>query len=176
MLFDPALAWTSMPRMLHGMLNTVTLTVLTLAFGLALAMPITLARMSARRLFSLPAAAFVMFFRGTPALILLYLVYYGLAQLPVVHDGPLWLIFVNPYVEGLPAAARKRAGDRAYPGSDPRGRANIREGSRRMQPDAVAADTIPRAGARNRALSGTRHRDRASGQCRSRPRPVRRQS
>ena len=45
-LFDPALAWTSMPRMLHGMLNTVTLTVLTLVFGLALAMPITLARMS----------------------------------------------------------------------------------------------------------------------------------
>ena len=97
MPFDPVLAWTSMPRMLHGMLNTVTLTALTLALGLALAMPITLARMSARRLFSLPAAAFVMFFRGTPALILLYLVYYGLAQLPVVHDGPLWLIFVHPY-------------------------------------------------------------------------------
>ena len=38
-----------------------------------------------------------MFFRGTPALILLYLVYYGLAQLPSVHDGPLWLIFANAF-------------------------------------------------------------------------------
>jgi arginine/ornithine transport system permease protein len=95
--FDPALVWASMPRMLHGMLNTVTLTALTLVLGLALAMPITLARMSRRRLFRLPAAAFVIFFRGTPALILLYLVYYGLAQLPFVHDGPLWIIFVNAY-------------------------------------------------------------------------------
>ena len=97
MPFDPALVWASMPRMLHGMLNTVTLTALTLVLGLALAMPITLARMSRRRLFSLPAAAFVMFFRGTPALILLYLVYYGLAQLPVVGQDDQVLIF--PFVE-----------------------------------------------------------------------------
>jgi arginine/ornithine transport system permease protein len=95
--FDAALAWASLPRMLHGMLNTVALTALTLVFGMAVAIPITLARMSRRRLFNLPAAAFVMFFRGTPALILLYLVYYGLAQLPSVHDGPLWLIFVNAF-------------------------------------------------------------------------------
>lgn len=97
MPFDPALAWDSLPRMLHGMVNTITITALVLVFGLAVALPITLARMSPRLLFSLPAAAFVMFFRGTPALILLYLVYYGLAQLPSVHDGPLWLIFANAF-------------------------------------------------------------------------------
>jgi arginine/ornithine transport system permease protein len=97
MLFDPALAWASLPRMLYGMLNTVTITALVLVFGLAVAIPITLARMAARPVFRFPAAAFVMFFRGTPALILLYLVYYGLAQLPAVHDGPLWLIFANAF-------------------------------------------------------------------------------
>jgi His/Glu/Gln/Arg/opine family amino acid ABC transporter permease subunit len=97
MPLDPALAWDSLPRMLFGMLNTVGLTALTLVLGLAIAVPITIARMSPRRFFRLPAAAFVMFFRGSPALILLYLVYYGLAQLPFVHDGPLWLIFANAY-------------------------------------------------------------------------------
>jgi arginine/ornithine transport system permease protein len=97
MLFDPALAWAILPRMLYGMLNTVTITALVLVLGLAVSLPITLARMSPRPMFNLPAAAFVMFFRGTPALILLYLVYYGLAQLPSVHDGPLWLIFANAY-------------------------------------------------------------------------------
>lgn len=86
-----------MPRMLHGMLNTVVLAALTLVFGMAIAIPITLARMSPRTLFNLPAAAFVTFFRGTPALILLYLVYYGLAQLPSIHDGPLWLIFADAF-------------------------------------------------------------------------------
>jgi His/Glu/Gln/Arg/opine family amino acid ABC transporter permease subunit len=97
MPFDPTLAWDSLPRMLHGMLNTAALTGLTLVFGFAVAVPITLARMSPRWMFSLPAAAFVMFFRGTPAIILLYLVYYGLAQLPFVHDGVLWLIFANAF-------------------------------------------------------------------------------
>jgi arginine/ornithine transport system permease protein len=97
MLFDPTLAWDSLPRMLNGMLTTVALTATALVLGLAVAIPITLARMSARPLLSLPAAAFVMFFRGTPALILLYLVYYGLAQLSVVHDGPLWLIFADAF-------------------------------------------------------------------------------
>jgi arginine/ornithine transport system permease protein len=97
MPFDTALAWDSLPHMLAGMLNTLALTVLTLVFGLAVAVPVTLARMSPRRIFNLPAAAFVMFFRGTPALILLYLVYYGLAQLPSVHDGALWLIFANAF-------------------------------------------------------------------------------
>ena len=97
MVFDPALAWMSLPSMLYGMLNTVTITALTLVLGLAVAIPITLARMSSHWFLSLPAAAFVMFFRGTPALILLYLVYYGLAQLPAIHDGPLWLIFANAF-------------------------------------------------------------------------------
>jgi arginine/ornithine transport system permease protein len=96
-LFDPALAWASLPRMLLGMLNTVGITALVLVFGLALSIPITLARMSPRPLFNLPAAWFVLFFRGTPALILLYLVYYGLAQLPAVHDGVLWLVFSNAF-------------------------------------------------------------------------------
>ena len=84
--------------MVYGMWNTITITALVLIFGLAVAVPVTLARMSRRPLFNLPAAVFVMFFRGTPALILLYLVYYGLAQLPIVHDGPLWLIFEHAYI------------------------------------------------------------------------------
>jgi arginine/ornithine transport system permease protein len=96
-LFDPTLAWTSLPHMLHGMLTTVAITALVLVLGLALAIPLTLARMSPRSIFAWPAAGFVMFFRGTPALILLYLVYYGLAQLSAVRDGPLWLIFASAF-------------------------------------------------------------------------------
>lgn len=98
MPFDPALAWDSLPRMLYGMLNTVAITALTLVLGLAVAVPVTLARRSPKPFFNVPAAAFVMFFRGTPAIILLYLVYYGLAQLSSVRDGALWVIFANAFV------------------------------------------------------------------------------
>ncbi len=97
MLFDPTLAWDNLPRMLFGLANTIGITALTLVLGLATAIPVTLARMSPRPICRLPAAAFVMFFRGTPALILVYLVYYGLAQLPAIHDGPLWPIFANAF-------------------------------------------------------------------------------
>jgi arginine/ornithine transport system permease protein len=97
MPFDPALAYASLPRMLSGTLTTVGITALTLVIGLVVAIPIAIARTSSRRVVSLPAAAFVTFFRGTPALILLYLVYYGLAQLPGIRHGPLWPIFANAF-------------------------------------------------------------------------------
>jgi His/Glu/Gln/Arg/opine family amino acid ABC transporter permease subunit len=101
MLFDSVLAWDILPRMLFGLGNTVALTALSLVFGMAIAIPVTMARMSPRAIYRLPAAAFVMFFRGSPALILIYLVYYGLAQLSFVHDGPLWLVFANAFACGV---------------------------------------------------------------------------
>jgi arginine/ornithine transport system permease protein len=97
MLFDTALAWSSLPDMLHGLLTTLALTVLVLFFGLALAIPLTLARMSPRRILSIPAAAYVVFFRGSPLLILLYLVYFGLAQIDMIRHGPLWIIFGSAF-------------------------------------------------------------------------------
>lgn len=95
--FDTALAWSSLPAMLHGLLTTIAIAGLVLIFGWLLAIPLTLARMSGRRILSLPAAAFVIFFRGSPTLILLYLVYFGLAQIGAVRNGPLWIIFGNAF-------------------------------------------------------------------------------
>lgn len=90
---DPALAWESLPALFRGLLTTVWLTVLSLVFGLALAFPICFARMSPNRLLAGLAAVFVVFFRGAPVLILLYLIYNGLAQVSVIRDGPLWFVF-----------------------------------------------------------------------------------
>ena len=94
-LFDPALAWASLPRHVHGLLNTVVADRADAGVRLGAGDPghpgahvgapvVQPARSGLRDV--LPRRA---------ALILLYLVYYGLAQLPVVHEGPLWLIFVN---------------------------------------------------------------------------------
>ena len=97
MPFDGALAWSSLPDMLHGLLTTLAITVLVLGFGLLLAIPLTLARMSSNRLLSVPAAGFVIFFRGSPTLILLYLVYFGLAQIDAVRNGALWIVFGSAF-------------------------------------------------------------------------------
>jgi len=95
--YDFALAWANLPAMLDGLLTTILIAVAVIVPGLFLAVLIALARMSRRRLLAWPAAVFVVFFRGTPLLILLYLVYYGLGQIEVLRDGPLWVIFGNAY-------------------------------------------------------------------------------
>jgi arginine/ornithine transport system permease protein len=94
---DLALASSSMPALLKGMGTTIALTSIVLVLGLAFSIPITLARMSPRRIYSWPAAAFVIMFRGAPLLILLYLVYYGFAQSTWLREGPLWFIFSSAF-------------------------------------------------------------------------------
>ncbi len=41
--------------------------------------------------------SYIFFFRGTPLLLQLFLVYYGLAQFDAVRQGPLWPYLRDPY-------------------------------------------------------------------------------
>jgi arginine/ornithine transport system permease protein len=90
---DLNLAWASLPDMARGLLINILLTFITLGIGLFTSLLVTLARMSKNRVVSGVAGAYVVFFRGAPLLILLYLVYYGFGQIAAVREGPLWLIF-----------------------------------------------------------------------------------
>ena len=44
-----------------------------------------------------PACGYVFFFRGTPLLVQIFLVYYGLAQFAAVRDSFLWPMLREPY-------------------------------------------------------------------------------
>lgn len=90
---DLDLAVASLPNMARGLLTNILLTFVTLAIGLFTSLLVTLARMSKNRVVSGLAGAYVVFFRGAPLLILLYLVYYGFGQIAGVREGPLWVIF-----------------------------------------------------------------------------------
>ncbi|SON55673.1 Octopine transport system permease protein OccM [Hartmannibacter diazotrophicus] len=94
---DLDLAIESLPDMLDGLMTTITMTVIVLALGLILSVPMALARMSKNPILSWGAATFVMFFRGTPLLTLLYLVYYGFGQIESLREGPLWFIFGSAF-------------------------------------------------------------------------------
>lgn len=87
----------SLPRLLDGAGLTLQLVSLGLAIGLALAVPVALARVSGRLWLSGPAYAYVFFFRGTPILVQIFLVYYGLSQFESVRQGPLWPILREPF-------------------------------------------------------------------------------
>jgi len=97
MIFDPHLAWQSLPQLLRGAAMTITVTVPIVLLGLTLAIPIALARLSHRRPLRAFAVAYVVIFRGTPSLILLYLIYSGLGNIEAVRASPLWIVLSKAY-------------------------------------------------------------------------------
>lgn len=94
---DLTLAWDSLPAMARGLLVTISLTFIVLSIGILTSLLVTFARMSRNRVVSGLAGLYVVFFRGAPLLILLYLVYYGFSQVESIRNGPLWLIFGSAF-------------------------------------------------------------------------------
>ena len=87
----------SLPKLLSASVTTVELLALSLLFGMCLAIPIALARLSRNPLAWMPAYAYIFFFRGSPLLIQLFLIYYGLGQFDWVKDTFLWPILRQGY-------------------------------------------------------------------------------
>lgn len=87
----------SVPKLLAGAGLTLELVAIALAIGFVIAVPVALARVSGRAWLNAPAYAYVFFFRGTPILVQIFLVYYGLSQFEVIRAGPLWPILREPY-------------------------------------------------------------------------------
>jgi polar amino acid transport system permease protein/octopine/nopaline transport system permease protein len=82
MKFDPYYMITVvMPQLLMAVPLTLFLTFGSSIIGNLLAVPVAVARLSPNPLLSLPARAFIFTMRGTPLLIQLYFVYFGLGQL-----------------------------------------------------------------------------------------------
>lgn len=91
------------PKMIEGLGLTIELVVLSVIIGGILAIPTALLRTSRFKLLVAPAYIFIFFFRGTPLLVQLFLVYYGLAQFEVIREsGWLWDRFLSsPYWCGV---------------------------------------------------------------------------
>ncbi|MBF0304473.1 MAG: ABC transporter permease [Alphaproteobacteria bacterium] len=82
----------NLPKLLDGALLTVELVVFSSLAGLALAFPLALARCSPRLWLRAGPWAYIFFFRGTPLLVQLFLVYYGLSQFEAVRASVFWPI------------------------------------------------------------------------------------
>lgn len=80
-----------LPDLLPAIWLTIKLTVIASLLGLVLAVPLSIFALSKNRLISLPIELFSYFFRGTPLLIQIYLIYFGLGQFEAVRNsGWLW--------------------------------------------------------------------------------------
>lgn len=87
--------WT--PKMLQGVGLTLELVALAVVAGLLVALPLGIARASRHWHVRALPSAYIFFFRGTPLLLQLFIVYYGLAQFPAVRQSVLWPFLRDPY-------------------------------------------------------------------------------
>lgn len=85
------------PKLLAGTWLTIQLLVMAIFFGMLLAIPLGLIQVTGPRILSLPAKAFCTAFRGTPLLIQLWLLYYGLGSIFPYIDG-IRTSFFWPYL------------------------------------------------------------------------------
>jgi arginine/ornithine transport system permease protein len=90
MIFDFSPIWANFPMYLGGILVTLKLLAISLTIGLALAIPLGLMRVSKQPLVNAPAWLYTYVIRGTPMLVQLFLIYYGLAQFEAVRNSFLW--------------------------------------------------------------------------------------
>ena len=87
----------SIPKILRGSRLTVLLVTTSLSMGFVLAIITALLRRSRISLLVTPIKAYVFVMRGTPLLVQIFLIYYGIGQFEVVRQSIFWSILKSPF-------------------------------------------------------------------------------
>ena len=87
----------NLPLYAAGVVVTLKLLAISLVVGLLAAIPLAVLRASPNVWLSRPVWLFTYVFRGTPLLVQLFLIYYGLAQFSWVRESVLWPWFSSAW-------------------------------------------------------------------------------
>lgn len=102
------------PLAIQGIWRTLWLLAITCLLGIMLAIPLGLAQAAGPRFLAVPARAFCTVIRGTPLLLQLWLLYYGLGslfpQMPWIRDSFLWPYLRQAWPYGVLALTLSYAG------------------------------------------------------------------
>lgn len=96
MSFDLSLIVESLPQMLAGFGITLQLLLVSGFLGLLLAIVLLLMRLSGKFYLDWVAQVYIYVFRGTPILVQIFIIYYGLPQFDFVRDSIFWSILREP--------------------------------------------------------------------------------
>jgi octopine/nopaline transport system permease protein len=88
---------TTFQQILSVLPTTLELFVLSVPLGALFAVFVLWMRMSANPVLSRIAKTYIFFFRGTPLLIQMFLIFYGLAQFQFFHLPIFWVILANRF-------------------------------------------------------------------------------
>ena len=104
-MFDFSIIADEWPTYLEGLMNTSWLVLVSLIAGLCIAIPMGVLRNSQNVLLRYPAWAYIYFFRGTPLLVQLFIIYYGAGQWPWLQTTGAWKWFQEAWFCSLLAFA-----------------------------------------------------------------------
>ena len=85
------------PRLLKATKLTIQLTFLSLFFGLFVGFFTAILRTSKIKIFFFIAYYYSYIFRGTPLLVQIFIIYFGLAQVEWIRESFLWIFLKEPY-------------------------------------------------------------------------------
>ena len=89
------------PKLLSGLNLTIQLVTISLFLGFCLAVGLALLRLSNNTFLSFFAKTYVFYFRGTPLLVQIFLIYYGIAQFEIIRETFVWSFFKEAYWCGI---------------------------------------------------------------------------
>jgi len=87
----------SLPKLLNATLTTLKLLSLSLIFGLIIGLIFAIMRLSKNKFISNFSYGFSYIFRGTPLLVQIFIIYFGLGQIEYLRSTILWTILKEPY-------------------------------------------------------------------------------
>jgi arginine/ornithine transport system permease protein len=94
---DLSIIFSNLEIFFEGLKNTLILTSVSLLIGLIFAIPLAVLCTSKNLLVSSPIKVYVFLFRGTPLLVQMFLIYYGMGQFEFIKASFLWVFFKEAY-------------------------------------------------------------------------------
>jgi octopine/nopaline transport system permease protein len=94
---DLSIMITSLPKLLNASVITLKLLSLSLFFGLFIGLLFAILRLNKNPIINKFAYGYSYVFRGTPLLVQIFIIYFGLGQIEYFRSTFLWVVFKEPY-------------------------------------------------------------------------------
>ena len=107
---DYEVIFSNIPLYFEGLWVTIQLVFLALGLGFVMALPIALLGTSKYKWIRLFPKAYIYFFRGTPLLVQMFMIYHGMGQFEFLRESVIWILFKEAYWCALIAFALNTAG------------------------------------------------------------------
>ena len=99
--FQESLIFTNFFKILKALDQTLLLLLASLRIGFILSLIFALGRVSKIKFLSKTIEYYIFIIRGTPLLVQIYLIYFGLGSIKVIRDSFLWIILKEPFWCGV---------------------------------------------------------------------------